>query len=224
MRTTADATEFALEVVKATQQVPSELFTTQFVIVGDHTDVAARRSLPVQSGRVAPRDIMGATADATEFALQVVKAAQQDPSELRKTQFVIAGDHTDVTGRRLLPAQSARATTPREEVIGEIRGWINLGKNWDGEGADVPIPSSLKDSEYFIDLLSVGYHFPEPMLLGNGRAGLYWNEGDLYADLEFLGDGRVTYFIEHKGQGKHKGVVHFRRGEMPPVFAALLRI
>lgn len=126
--------------------------------------------------------------------------------------------------RSVVVVQRDRLTTPREEAIGNLRGWSSLEKNWDGEGANIPNPTSLKDAEYFIDLLGKGYSIPEPMLLANGRAGLYWDEDGLYADLEFLGDGRVTYFIEHRGEGKHKGVVQFRRGEMPPVFAALLRV
>src|SRR6267378_2205808 len=29
-----------------------------------------------------------------------------------------------------------RATTPREEIVGEIRGWALQEANWDGEGAE----------------------------------------------------------------------------------------
>ena len=61
------------------------------------------------------------------------------------------------------------------------------------------------------------------MLLGSGHAGLFWKTDSLYADLEFLGDGRIAYFIEHEGVGKHKGVVKFDSEKMPAVFPALLR-
>ena len=62
---------------------------------------------------------------------------------------------------------------------------------------------------------------PEPMLLASGRAGLYWNESGLYADLEFFGNGRTAYYIELKS-GKHKGVLNFSPNSMPKVLSALL--
>ena len=61
----------------------------------------------------------------------------------------------------------------------------------------------------FVRLLDDIVELPEPMLLGSGHAGLFWKTDKLYADLEFLGDGRIAYFIEYEGEGKHKGVVKF---------------
>lgn len=116
-----------------------------------------------------------------------------------------------------------RTTTPQEELIGEIRAWALLEENWDGEGAQVPTTASLKDAAFFINLLTHDDRLPTPMLHASGRAGLYWNEPGLYADLEFLGDGRVTYYVEKNGEDKHKGVVQVRQGKMPTVFSALLR-
>jgi hypothetical protein len=61
------------------------------------------------------------------------------------------------------------------------------------------------------------------MLHVNGHAGLFWRDDALYADLEFLGSGRVAYFIEKNGD-KHKGVVNFVAKEMPNLFKALLPV
>lgn len=118
-------------------------------------------------------------------------------------------------------AGSTRQTTSCEELVGEIRGWSLLGADWDGEGAVTPLRQSLKEAVSFVRLLGE-ISLPEPMLLGSGHAALYWNEDNLYADLEFLGDGRIAYFVKRHGD-KHKGVLAFDSTEMPVVFPALIR-
>jgi hypothetical protein len=120
-------------------------------------------------------------------------------------------------------ANPDRATTAQEEVVGELRKWGLLERNWDGEGAGAPIRSSLSDAALLVHLLPADVPVPEPMLHATGRAGLYWNDGGLYADLEFLGDGRMTYYVERHGKDKHKGVVEIRKKEMSAVLEALLR-
>ena len=116
-----------------------------------------------------------------------------------------------------------RPTTRLEELIGEVRSWILLDQNWDGEGAAKANPSSLVQAVDFLDVIPVT-DLPDVTLFASGHTGVYWNEPNRYADLEFLGDGRIAYYIDDGQQGKHKGVVGFRPGEMPPLFAALLKI
>lgn len=117
----------------------------------------------------------------------------------------------------------ARPTTPIESLAGEIRQLNSLGPNWDGEGADKPKAQSIKEAVSFIGLLDDQVALPEPMLLGSGNAALYWNEDGVYADIEFLGDGRIAYFIKRNGD-KHKGVLTFDSKKMPAVFPALLKV
>jgi len=121
------------------------------------------------------------------------------------------------------PTLADRATTHLEEAIGEIRQWALLTNNWDGEGAGPPIDSSLQEATSFICALPSQGMVPEPMLHPSGRAGLYWNDATLYADLEFTGNGEIVYYIERRGEGKHKGVVNFDGKKMPLVFTTLLR-
>ena len=118
--------------------------------------------------------------------------------------------------------ESGRATTSREKLVGELRRWGLLNANWDGEGAAPPVARSMKEAVSFVRLLDEGNMLPEPMLHASGHAGLFWKDDALYADIEFLGDGRVAYYIEHQGD-KHKGVLNFDSKKMPPVFPALLR-
>jgi hypothetical protein len=118
---------------------------------------------------------------------------------------------------------ASRQTTFQEQLIGEIREWNLLDSNWDGEGACAPDAQSIKEVVAFIRLLTNDNPLPEPMLLASGHAALYWHENDLYADIDFLGDGRIAYFIK-RNDDKHKGVFSFNTQEMPTVFQALLGI
>ena len=117
---------------------------------------------------------------------------------------------------------SARPTTLHESIIGELREWSLLHANWDGEGAAMPDSQSIKGAVSFVRLLDDKITPPEPMLLSSGHAALYWNEGGLYADIEFLGDGRIAYFIKSNGD-KHKGVLSFDSQKMPALFPALIK-
>ena len=114
-----------------------------------------------------------------------------------------------------------RATTPQEELIGEVRSWALWNENWDGEGAKVPVESSLREAVNFVRLIKSEQLLPDAMLFASGRSGLYWHESGLYADLEFLGDGRIAYFIKIDAD-QHKGVVGFDSKKLPAVFQALL--
>ena len=166
----------------------------------------------------------------TEHARRVDPTRDYRSSWIESSVSALAGMRTAQTAAvfRNDPApqgelSGVRLTTPQEELIGEIREWALLDHNWDGEGAALPSETSLRDAAHFVSALTNDTPMPAPMLHATGRAGLYWDERGLYADLEFLGDGRVTYYIEKDGQDKHKGVVSLRQSEMPPVFAALLR-
>lgn len=121
------------------------------------------------------------------------------------------------------PSQPAslRQTSEREHIIGELRRWQSLSANWDGEGARTPNINSLSNASSFVCALDDALWMPEPMLLSSGNAGLYWRNDELYADLEFLGDGRVAYYIEN-GRNRHKGVVEFDSVNIPPVFKTLI--
>ena len=119
-------------------------------------------------------------------------------------------------------SESDRPTTQQERLVGELRSWGLLTANWDGEGASAPDVHSLKEAVTFVRLLDESVPLPEPMLHAAGHAGLFWKTDDLYADIKFLGDGHLAYYIERQGD-KHKGVLSFDSKKMPAVLSALLQ-
>lgn len=114
-----------------------------------------------------------------------------------------------------------RETTRAELVIGEIREWTSLASDWDGEGANAPIAASLKAAESFVCGWSRDDNLLEPMLSPTGHAGLLWDSPDAYADLKFLEDGQIAYFIK-KNTDRHKGLVAFNGKDIPSVFLDLI--
>jgi hypothetical protein len=116
-----------------------------------------------------------------------------------------------------------RETTSQELLIGELRHWASFDDNWDGEGASRPSFASIRDAVAFSRLLDANVREPEPMLLASGHAALFWNETGLYADLEFVGNSRVAYFVQ-KNDDKHKGVMSFDPEKMPALFQTLLSV
>lgn len=122
----------------------------------------------------------------------------------------------------VLTVDPDRATTITEEIAGEIREWATLPANWDGEGALKPDLSSLNAAAEFVLLSDSEFDAPAPMLLASGRAGLFWNSSGMQADLEFFGLKQVTYFVDRREKGKHKGAVAFNGKSIPKVLAVLL--
>lgn len=93
-----------------------------------------------------------------------------------------------------------------ELLIQEIQDFSWFPSNWDGEGGNPAIPESLEQAIKFVNLLPEP--LPEPMLLGDGLIGLWWNFDDFYLDAHFTKDNRIAYYAEINGV-KYKGVESF---------------
>lgn len=161
----------------------------------------------------------------TALASPTLPANFQQPAPIRTTSR-LSGNSWEVDVPTMAFAygdldEFVRPTTAYEKVAGELRQWKLLHGDWDGEGAAAPNAKSIEEAVTFVTLLGEWAEIPEPMLLASGHAALYWNENNRYADIEFLGDGRIAYFIRRDGD-KHKGVLAFNAKRMPSVLSALL--
>ena len=132
--------------------------------------------------------------------------------------FVYVQDNPTVC---LSTQHSTRATSGQENLIAELRSWAGMSENWDGEGASAPIKSSLLAASNFVCLITQENGMPEPMLHASGRAGLVWTDGVNYAELEFLPNGEIAYYVTG-ATGKHKGVVDFDGRAIPAPLSPLI--
>lgn len=191
------------------------------------TTVNTAKILAFALGTIQPTTANQTTIDLASRPMpRLFQNATTRPSRSQLPMLGLVSPSTEIISAESLSYEKSgietyRITTSSEKLIGELRGWTLFRANWDGEGAEAPSISSLRDAVTFVRLLDEKITLPEPMLLASGHAGLYWNESGLYADLEFFGNGRIAYYIELKS-GKHKGVLNFSPNSMPKVLSALL--
>jgi len=132
----------------------------------------------------------------------------------------VNGQYIQESSESLAP-ESVRSTTEQEHLIATLRSFEAKGENWDGEGAQPAIASSLRAASDFACHLATGAEMPQPLLHADGHAGLSWSNDAFYGELEFLSDNRIAYYFEI-GSDKHKGVVAAAERSIPPVLGALL--
>lgn len=118
-------------------------------------------------------------------------------------------------------SQLVRETTNKEKIIGELRQLGLTSANWDGEDASKPKLNAIKDAVSFARNLDDNFYMPEPMLHESGNVSLYWNVKKFYADIEFLGNEHLAYFIKY-GENKHKGICKINDEKMPTMLKILL--
>jgi hypothetical protein len=191
---------------------------------------------PTQFGTASTAQLFAAllAASSPTSAIELPRAVEQSARTTQKftsrfpfDQSAVQSASTIVSNEKFVAAtelseQLERLTTQHEKLIGEIRSWSLLENNWDGEGAVAPSVLSVKEAVSFTRMLNDdAASLLEPMLLASGHVSLYKNDTNFYADIEFLGDGHIAYFIKRNGD-KHKGVLNFDSKKMPPVFQAIL--
>lgn len=158
-----------------------------------------------------------------------IPAMLEQPVRLVQKNSSVAISSPEITLKPLVPTINAtfhfddvtRPTTEPEKIIGDLREWRFFEENWDGENANAPSIQSIRDAIAFVRLIKDKEEMPQPMLHASGNVSLYWNNERLYADIEFLGDGLVAYFIKHLTD-KHKGILSFDTQKMPAVFSTLI--
>lgn len=135
--------------------------------------------------------------------------------------FVTSNPALVAVSPRKFVSDSIRQTSDHERAIAEIRGWISLPSDWDGEGAKSPVTDSIMAAAKFICAMPRSLQAPEPMLHANGKAGLAWHEDDAYGEIEFQNDGSIVYFFNIKGN-RHKGEMSFNAVGIPVILEDLI--
>jgi hypothetical protein len=111
------------------------------------------------------------------------------------------------------PVRSLAPTVPKTEgvvpaaavapVDAAVRQMVRMAKwdaDWDGNGADKPIHSSLRDARAFLRALAPESVVPKPALHADGHAILFLRINDIYAELEFLEGRRIGFYARRGGK------------------------
>jgi hypothetical protein len=91
------------------------------------------------------------------------------------------------------PSPSPLGPSPVDVAIRQLLRMATWEANWDGNGAEKPIPASLKDARDFLRSLAVGSAILKPALDADGHAILFLRGDDVYAELEFIEGRRIDF-------------------------------
>jgi hypothetical protein len=101
-----------------------------------------------------------------------------------------------------------------DAAIAQLLRLEKLEADWDGSEAAKPIDYSLKDARNFVRKLSPDSVIPRATLHADGHAILFMREPDIYAELEFLGNGKIDYFVR-RGEQKWSDEFSFDGRSLP---------
>lgn len=113
-------------------------------------------------------------------------------------------------------ADSASAgTDARQALIQKLGEYTSLPDDWDGYGGTAATIETFLDTCDFLKRYPSTFPTPKPMIGSSGVIGLYWEDNDCYASIEFDGSGCYCYTADCPGNSC--------RAERVPVSDALPR-
>src|SRR5215831_16177284 len=93
------------------------------------------------------------------------------------------------------PAAANYDQGPADLAVAQLLRMEEWDADWDGNGAAKPLGFSLKDARAFIRALSPESVIPKATLHADGHTILFVNGPEIYAELEFLEDHRIGFYV-----------------------------
>jgi hypothetical protein len=90
--------------------------------------------------------------------------------------------------------------TQADRTVSQLIQFQHLHADWDGNEAAKPLPFSLRDARKFVRALAPESIIPRPALHADGHAILFFRGPDVYAELEFLGNKRISFYARRGGR------------------------
>lgn len=117
-----------------------------------------------------------------------------------KTQsgFVVFDDVAETVA--VPSAIAPEKTTRADDAIFQLLRLEQLEDNWDGSGAAKPLRYSLEAARQFIRALSPESEIPRSALHADGHAILFLRDKNKYAELEFVGDSKISFYARLGGE------------------------
>lgn len=106
-----------------------------------------------------------------------------------------AKDRNHVQYTRKYPRNKAQNNT-LGKLRAELRSYIDLSDDWDGEGAKAPSATAVKDTLTFLDRCPEGIPSPRPDQGRDGEVGIYWDfaHSKVFVEATFEGNGKFAFF------------------------------
>jgi hypothetical protein len=145
--------------------------------------------------------------DAQQRALFIVPGPQD------RGTFVVTAGHVSTTVADTQPPPLSEQSAA-DVAVGQLLRMGAWEKDWDGNQAAKPLGFSLRQAREFVRALSAESTIPRPALHADGHAILFLRQPDVYAELEFLGDQRVSFYAR-RGEQEWTDEFSFAGGPLP---------
>jgi hypothetical protein len=103
-----------------------------------------------------------------------------------------------------------------EALKAELKSYLELSAGWDGPESKAPTDGAVASALAFVNLLPAGIPLPKPMLSINGEVGLYWDIGNIYADVSFEDGDEFSIFIRDRSAEDQEGFYELKLSNTQP--------
>jgi hypothetical protein len=197
------------------EQASSHLSVTKRdMSLGDFIDLATSTK---------PRSFAGALHAA---ALELDDLKLEEIGNISELSLTVAQDSSSLAskdlpggGTKILPSLAAM------KLDAELTRYEKLEHDWDDAGGAPPSSDAIEIARAVLDLSKALGVLPKRTYVSpSGEVGLVWSKGNGYADLSFLGNGTISYYIrgddgQHEEFSEHRVVMT----ELKPEVWSLLR-
>jgi hypothetical protein len=170
---------------------------------------SAEPSMTAVASRTAQRREQAIPADEQIISAEILSFAQwwrmqTVPREIQTAQSrelgVAIGSPRGSTMSASSGASLEEPRTQADRTVSQLIQFERLQADWDGNEAAKPLPFSLKDAREFVRALAPESVIPRPALHADGHAILFLRGPDVYAELEFLGRKRISFYARRGRQ------------------------
>jgi hypothetical protein len=81
----------------------------------------------------------------------------------------------------------------------ELISYADLKDNWDGEGAVAPRNGARENALAMLEAVPLGIEAPKTMVMADGDVALYWERGDVFAEIGFDGSEKFYAYATAPG-------------------------
>lgn len=132
--------------------------------------------------------------------VRIVRDQEALPSWLTfKTDYAKSGNES--TKPQGIASDLDTSRTMADAAIDRLLRLEKLDADWDGNDAAKPLGHSIKEARNFVRKLSPESIIPGATLHADGHAILFIRQPDIYAELEFLGNGKIGFYAR-RGEEK----------------------
>jgi|SRR5262245_1106545 len=166
---------------------------------------SAEPSMTAVASRMAQRREQAIPADEQIISAEILSFAQwwrmqTVPREMQTAQSRELGVAIGSTMSASSGASLEEPRTQADRAVSQLIQFERLQADWDGNEAAKPLPFSLKDAREFVRALAPESVIPRPALHADGHAILFLRGPDVYAELEFLGRKRISFYARRGRQ------------------------